>query len=49
MNMQAVDLLIVFSSVQNLPAPPNQLENWVDNNNNLLIDNSGNEIVFNVG
>lgn len=48
MNMQAVDLLVVFSNVQNVPAPPNALENWVDNNNNLLVDNLGREIVFNV-
>lgn len=48
MNMQAIDLLLVFNTAAIIPAPPDELENWVDNNGNFIVDNLGNFIVFNV-
>jgi hypothetical protein len=49
MNMQAVDLLLLFNFINYIPPIPFGDVYWVDSAQEFMIDNSGNFLIFNPG
>jgi hypothetical protein len=49
MNMQTVDLLLLFNQINQFPPPPPGGEYWVDSSHEFMTTDSGDFFVFNPG
>ena len=47
MNMNSVDVLLLFDVLSITPTPPLFLYGWIDNLSNHMVTNNGDRIVFN--
>ena len=49
MNMNTIDILLLFDVMNSKPTPPPGDDFWIDNLDNKIITNTGQFIVFNPG
>jgi len=49
MNMQSVDLLLLFNFINYIPPIPAGMIYWVDDAKDFMVDDFGNFMIFNPG